>query len=159
MSFATLRDKIKAELEAVSGIGVVHNRQRWTIDQDRLKALFGKVETVNGEEITRINGWTITRAATPEQRVTGGESTRQYLFIIRGYFSMTDHDTAADASEQIFQELIEAICARFRAKPDLDDLADSCEPPQVAAVDYRLFAGILCHYCELQLEVWEQVIV
>ena len=148
--FGTIRDEIRTILLTVSGIGQVHTRERWTSRTEKLKELFSS----GG----KINGWTITRNATPESRLPG-EATRQYQFVIRGYFSLDDQDTAASSSEQILQNLVESICDAFRPNPTLNGKAVTSGPMQVGAVEPRIFAGVLVHYVELQLLVLEQIAV
>lgn len=161
MPFSTIRDQIKTILAGVAGIGVVHNRRRWTIDFDQMKSLYGKSETVNGQSLVRINGWTIHRVATPEGRDTVGETVRQYQFLIEGYYSFDDRDDAdpdaVSPSQILLDTLIEAICDAFRPAPTLNDTAFTFEPIQVETVEERMFAGILCHYARLRLAAVEAV--
>jgi hypothetical protein len=156
MSLATIRAQIKTIFAAVSGIGVVHDYVRWTAERAKMQELF-KLEGTD-----KLHGWVITRSKTPETIYSqGGRTTRTHLFIIRGFYSVSD----ADESELIFQDLVEAICTAFRADDTLGGTAFSCTPTddapagvagiQVEAVDYRMFAGVLCHYAELHLYAQE----
>lgn len=147
MLFSTIRDQIKTILSGVTGIGVVHNRRRWTRELTALKTLFGKND--------KINGWTIHRFATPEGRDTIGETVRQYQFLIEGYYSFNDDGSEAAASQILLDTLIEGICDAFRPRPTLNDTAFTFEPVQVETVEERMFAGILCHYVRLRITAVE----
>jgi hypothetical protein len=149
-NFSQIRDEIKTILSSVTGIGVVHTRERYVKERAEFKKLF-----ISGD---KINGWTITRSQTTETRMPG-EATRSYQFTIRGYFSFHDDDTAASSSEQIFQELVEAICDTFRTNPTLNGKAVTSGPMQVVGLEPRMFAEVLVHYVELSLEVLEQIAV
>lgn len=144
MSLSDIRDQIKTILAGVDGIGVIHDYERWAADWgkflDRYKDAAGK-----------INGWTITRTKTPENSDTASHVTRIHHFTIRGVYGLKDED----ASELTFQDLIESICAAFRAKYRLNDTAANTEPVQVEVVENRMFGTVLCHYCELTVTAEE----
>lgn len=144
-NFAAIRDAIHDILAGVSGIGQVHNRLRWSIDTTKFKAMFSAAG--------KINGWTITRTATPESRDTVGENQRHYQFTIEGYYSFEDSDTPAQSSEQILQALVESICDAFRPNPTINDLGFTFEPVQVVMIEPRKFATFLVHYVKLSVEV------
>jgi len=145
--FAAINTEIATILSLVSGVGVVHPRERWTNDKTKLVKLY----SVSG----KINGWQVTRKTTQETRLPG-ESTRTYAFLIRGYYSFEDKDIASAASETIIQELAEAICTAFRSNPTLNGSCETSGPMQVSVVEPVLFSGYLCHKIELNLTALEQ---
>jgi hypothetical protein len=137
---------VKTILAAVSGIGVVHDYERYAVEASALKALF-----VTGG---RLHGWTITRERTPSVYRTNVQTERRHRFIIRGYYALDD----SAASEKTFQDLVEAVEAAFRTNDTLNGTAEVAGPLQVERVGPVLFAGVLCHYVELSLEAQELVI-
>jgi len=148
MGLADIREQIKAILSGVEGIGVVHDYERWASEWGKFLDLF-RVEDDDGEK--RINGWTITRRKTPAKTESSTHDSRVHTFRIMGIYGLKDRD----ASEIVFQDLIEDICAAFRAKYQLNNTADNTEPVQVDLVENRKFGTVLCHYCELTLAVEE----
>jgi len=68
MPLAEIRTQIKTILEGVSGIGIVHEYERWAADWKGFLDLF---KDANGW----INGWSITRRAIPAR---GGIERRLY---------------------------------------------------------------------------------
>ena len=141
MALKDIREQIKAILAGVSGIGVVHDYQRWAAHWDKFLNLFR-----DGDG--KINGWMITRVKTPEECSTTSHHTRTYHFKIYGFYVVND----AEASELVFQDdLIEGICDAFRSKYQLNSTCDDNGPIQVLLVENRTFGGTLCHYCELGL--------
>ena len=150
MSLTTIREQVKTILSGVSGIGVVHDYERWNSDWTKFLDLF-RIE--GDDEKKRINGWSITRRKTPAKTASTTHDSRTHTFLIKGFYGLKD----ADASEIVFQQLIEDICAAFRAKYKLNDTADNTEPVQVDLVENRKYGIVLCHYCELTLiaEEWE----
>ena len=152
MILADIREQTKTILSGVSGIGVVHDYDRLAVDVATLKKFFQDSEG-------RINGWTIAREATPERWLTNIDYERVFEMTIRGYYGLQD----AAASEIVFQDLIEAICDKFRGNDTLNGTCETICPEfgnmvgksglQVAVVEPRMFGSILCHYVELRLGV------
>ncbi len=157
MSLADIREQIKVILSGVSGIGVVHDYERRTNDWGKFLDLY-RVEGTG-----KINGWTISRKATPKRLFAKGGSvaTRTHHIRIRGIYGLKDDD----ASELIFQDLIEAIVPAFAAHDSLNSTCFTCSPTdnasegvdgiQVDLVENRIFGNVLCHYAELSLFVQE----
>ena len=145
MSLSGIRDAIKTILEGVSGIGEVHDYERYHTDAAKLRAL----HVTSG----RLHSWTITRTRTQAEYRTNVQTERRHTFVLRGYYALDD----VNASEKTFQTLVESIEAAFRSN---DTLSGSCElagPLQVERVEPVLFAGVLCHFAELSL--WAQELV
>jgi hypothetical protein len=150
MSLATQRTAIKTILEGVSGIGLVHEYERWANDWKKFLELY---KTAN----KKINGWTITRKRTAERWSTGAEYERVNEFLIRGIFGLKDEDE----TELTFQSLIEDICDAFRSNHTLNGTCETTDPDfgslanqsgiQVELVEPRMIGSVLCHYCELAL--------
>ena len=149
MSYSTIRDEIKAQLESVTGIGTVHDYRRWAVREDTLAVLFKPAAQA------MLHAWQITRLKTPEEYSSTNKASRRiYTFEIEGIMSHKD----ADATERTFQDMVEAICAKFRPLYDLNDKAERIvEPIQVEDVGLVYFGDGLCHIATLTLEVQEQV--
>src|SRR3990172_1080001 len=114
MSLANIRTQIKTILDGVSGIGIVHDYDRYVNDWNKLLSLFKPTTQA------KINGWVITRTATPAQWSAIARRHRVHSFLIRGFYS---HDDAS-ASEITFQALIESI---YEAFEDNETLTGTCE--------------------------------
>ncbi|MFQ5915383.1 MAG: hypothetical protein ACE5JS_19615 [Nitrospinota bacterium] len=143
MSWSAIRSQLKAVVETVPGIGVVHDYQRWEIEADNFQTLF-----VSGG---RINVWMITRDASREEEFAQQQNYRRHQARIIGLYALDD----SDATEKTFSDLLESICDTLRQKGDLNGAAESSGPPQVKRDDHARFAGTLCHYGEITLEARE----
>ncbi len=151
MSEANIRAQIKTILESVSGIGVVHNYERYTNDWNTLLSLFKPTAQ------SVINACMISRTSTAERIITLGQVDRAHAFLIRILYS---HDDAS-ASEITFQALLEAIQTAFRTKLDLNGTCDNTSPEfgemagvsglQISKVEVRMFGSVFCHYPELKI--------
>jgi len=144
MSEAAIRAQIKSILSGVSGIGEVHDYQRWAATWEKFLDLFK-----TGSD--KINGWIITRTATPATVESTTHESRIHQYKIRGIYGLKDEDE----TEVTFQALIEAVAAAFRAKRTLNGAAEDSGPVNVAVVENRAFGGVLCHFCELDLPAEE----
>lgn len=145
MSEANIRAQIKTNLEAVSGIGVVHNYERYS----RSWAQFLNLMTSSGT----VNGWMIHREANANARQVGGRIERWHTYRIFGVYALDD----ANASEVTFQALLELIYAAFIDDPRLTGTAAGTEPIQIESIDADEFGGRLYHTAELVLEVMERI--
>lgn len=147
MSLSAIRGEIVKLLKGVTGIGIVHDYERWTADWKRYLALFAP----KGQEV--INGWTVTRTSSDEEPHAENQHYRFHRMVIRGYYSHKDDA----ASERTFQDLVERVCDSLRVNRSLNGVAEHAEPPQVTVVEPRAFGDVLCHYAEIHLTVEEDV--
>lgn len=144
-----IRDKIKAIIVAVPNSGSVQAYERYTQQQSKLAEFYK--DATSG----RILGWNINRYATREAYIDIGRWVLDHDWKIRGFMSLDD----ADATQETFDTLIEAIRDVFRADPSLGDLVFSTvieeknhqAGVQVEEVAPVLFAGVLCHSARLAL--------
>ncbi len=143
MSWSSIRSQLKTILEGVAGIGIVHDYQRWEIEADGFRTLF-----VSGG---RINVWMITRDASREGELAQNQHYRRHQVRIIGLYALDD----SDATEKTFSDLLESVCDTLRQSNDIGGNAESSGPPQVIRDDHARFAGTLCHYGEVTLEVRE----
>ena|SRR5690348_3813393 len=137
-------------LAAVNGVGAnVHTYERWAADEARFKELF-----VDGGKVL---GWTITREKSKSVDYINTTSLDAHEIVIRGWMSLSD----AEGTERTFQQLIEAIRDAFQNNRRLVvagvSKATDSDRIEVRIVEPRMFAGILCHYCELVLRAKEFV--
>lgn len=151
MSLANIITNMAGILAEVTGIGgKVHAYERWAADAAAFKTLF--------VDSGKVCGWTLTREATVAKDYVGA-SLDEHTLVIRGYYSLDDSAN----TEKAFQDLLEAIRAKFQANRRLGYgtptvyAAHSSDRMNARAVDHRMFAGILVHYAELVLVARELV--
>lgn len=154
MALKDIREQIKVILCGVSGIGVVHDYMRFSNNWGKFISLFKDADG-------KINGWMFTRKKTPKSLQTKGDSNRTHHFVLYGFYALQDDQE----SEIVFQDLIEAIDAKFASYDTLNGTCFCCSPTQdaqdkadgiqVDVVEVRMFGDVLCHYAELSLYVQE----
>lgn len=149
-SLDAIRAAIKARLEAVPGIGRVHDYERFAKEQAGFLALYK--DPSDG----RIRGLWFDRASTREVDLDIATVRRIHNWRLVVYLSLDD----ADATAKALQTLIEAITAAFRTGRTLGGtvldvrdmtLDDAPSGIQVDAVESVLLAGVLCHRATLRL--------
>lgn len=157
MSLTAIRAAIKAKLLTVTGIGQVHDYERYAKTNNELAALYAS----GG----RLLGWHFYREATAEEDLNNGEVRRLFQWKLRGFMSLDDDD----ASGILFDNLVELIATAFRTDPTLGgvclankNLDHEFGPSgiQVDSITPVMFANVLCHRAELSLitETTEAVI-
>ena len=155
MSLATVRTKIADLIGAVTGIGKVHEYERYTHDWKQYQKLFTKNDKVNVWQIERP---TFTRYVHATTGPTSGVERVIHDFIIRGFYGLSDEL----ASEKTFQDLVESVCQKFRGYPDLDSTAEmikmSFSNPITGAIRKEYLGAVLCHMVEINISIQEKVI-
>lgn len=151
------RAAIVAALASVPNIGVVHDRERYAKDNAKFAQHY-LFTPAGGQQ--QLRGWWVRRAETEERSDTygSGTTTNVHTWQVRGYLAFND----ADATELLFDELVEAFRAVVRDDPTLGGVCD--QPPeeetdgvQVLDAGPVMFAGALCHSALLQLKTWSDL--
>ncbi len=170
-SYRQIGEAIAAEVAAIPEAGRVHAYQRWAADLGRYLDLF-RWEAPDGQD--QIRGWVLTRERAREELgsirsqlpggfLPAGLNRRVHTFLLFGIMGVED----GAGSELTFQDLIEAVCDRFRDEgalrlrgaggapkvPSLERLA----PPQVDAIELRTFGSVLCHTAEIRIQAIERI--
>lgn len=158
MSLSTIVSTCKTQMQAVSGMGKVYTYERWAPEWKDFLSLFKT--TAN-----KINGWSISRAATVQRQETLGEKERAHILVFRGVYGLDDSAN----TESTFQTQIEAMVDKFNEDSN-ENLGGAClttHPDwgpmnglvglQVDKVENRIFGRVLCHYGECRLCATETV--
>ena len=151
MSEALIRAQIKSTLEAVSGIGAVH-------DYRRFKRSIADLLSVMTDADGKINGWTIHRRSTPQAVATLGRMTwdRVHTYEIMGIYGMDDEG----ASEIDFQALCDAVLAAFDGSDNLGGTCRHADPINLddcGEWDVSDLGGDVYHAAQFTLTVYERV--
>lgn len=149
-NYLIILGQITGMIAAVPNVENVHARQRHVADWKALLALF----KVGAGTTSTFQGWMVSRSAVSEEWLTNLEVLRLHTFKIRGVLGVND---AAD-SEGAFNALIEGVADALRTDYDLAGNAELHQPIQWQVIDYRIFAGVLCHYTEGSLVVQERLL-
>lgn len=151
-NLAAIRAQIKARLQAVPSIGVVHDYERFATTKEAMVDLY---ETTIGT-VKQIRGWWFDRRTTAERDIDLGHVRRLHQWQIVGYLALAD----ASATGKTLQDLVEAIADEFRDQRTLGgtvidtrdmSLDDAPAGIQVDSIEPVMFAGVLCHRATLRL--------
>lgn len=145
MSESNIRTQIVTILSGVTGIGVVHNYERYS----RSLAEFFAIMSKSGV----VNGWMIHRVSTESRRDTLPHIDRYHTFKISGIYELDD----VAASGTTFQALIEDIFTAFKSNHTLNGSALDSEPVNIDLVDTEEFGQRLFHTAELTIIARERV--
>jgi hypothetical protein len=150
MSLSDIREQIKVILAGVSGIGVVHDYERFNKNWDQFLKLF-----LDSDQ--RINGCMFTREKCPKNMIALGEYEKAHIFVFRFFMGLKDDE----GTGVIFDDHIEDVEAAFRNKETLNDTCQTINPQwgpmngaegiQLDVSENRMFGNVLCHYAEMRL--------
>jgi len=153
MSLEAIRNQLKTDIEAVSGIGKVHNYNRYIKDWKSYQREFTKNDKVNTWEIVRTDFNRSVHASSGSQ---SGEERINHTFTIRGFYGLSDDLE----SEKTFQDLVESVCTALRNDPTLSGEAECIyytpERPVTGRIYHDFLGEVLCHICEITVMIRER---
>ena len=152
MSFATIRAEVKTILEAVSGIGRVHDFIRHTTFWNELGKEHTEKQIVNDWEITRI---AIVQNLAAVQTQIAAEPTFDDIHTVQitGRMGLQDNSE----SEKTFQSLVDGVITALRKNPDLNQTVVKSIQPINTTIDHDNFNGILVHQAIITFDAQERV--
>lgn len=144
MSDTTLRTSLKNLLLSVTGIGVVNDYERLGSDAV-LAAAFTDIGT------GLLFGWAITRDGIPKIERVSTKVKATHSYVLKGYYEVND----STASEKLMQAVVDAVVQKFIDAPIAN--TEGHPLPTVPDFEPSTFAGALCHYAEIRIELAEIV--
>lgn len=156
---AAIRSAIVAAVAGVPEIGQVHAYERYIRGDARFAQLYE--HTLPGGA-GQLRGWWVRRVATRESSPSlGPDALNVHTWHLRGYMALNDEQ----ASELVFDELIEDVRAVVRADPTFGGVAeqgplndgDNTDGAQVIDAGPVMFCGVLCHSALLEIRTWSYV--
>lgn len=144
MSDSTLRTQLKNILSGITGVGKVHDYERFSADTAKFLSFFK--DATSG----KIFGWEITREGVKHERITQ-KIKATHSFVVKGYYGLKDDA----ATEKTFNAVVSLIGQAFIDTKIPGSQGHSL--PQVSNIGARSFGGVLCHYAEIRLDVSEIV--
>ena len=157
MSEAIVRARIKAVLEAVSGIGTVHDYRRWFINDEGLHTLYTTSSV--------LNAWIISLINYTQEYLDYGEDAGQKRLVLRTYtyrieciYALKD----SSATEKTVAAIAEDVGEALDGNDDLHDETNyynKTPPCQLDVFEHILFMGKLCHHVQFSLKVAETVVI
>ena len=153
MSLEAIRNQLKTDIEAVSGIGKVHSYNRYIKDWKSYTREFTKNDKVNNWEIVRTD---FTRAVHASAGSEAGVEYVIHTFTIRGFYGLSDNLE----SEITFQDLVESVCTALRNDPTLSGEAECIyytpDRPVTGRIYHDYLGEVLCHIGEIIVMIRER---
>lgn len=143
----TIRTAIVTVMRFVPEIGVVQDRERYAKDMTTLKAMYQAPGL-------GLRGWFVRRQQVVETDRIQPRSVEYIRWRIQGVMAFDD----ANASELVFDNLIEQLRDTFRANDTLGGTVAQCALADGKDAGLQLddagpvsFAGVVCHGARLSL--------
>lgn len=153
MSLDAVRSALVAMIAAVPEVGRVHAWQRYSREENEFQQLY---VWAGAQSVDHVRGWCVRNVNGEERTLGVGRVLMKDSWEVRGYLSLNDEL----ASELIFDGLIEAIRAAYRADPTLGGACaaemwgDGPDGVQKADSAPVIFCGVLCHSAVLTVDTW-----
>ena len=147
MSMSTIRAQVVTIVEAVTGIGTVHDYKRHITNWDK----YIKESVKSG----KINIWEVTIEGY-EKGVMGSDATERttYPFLIIGRYAVDD----SLESEKTFQSLATLVGEAFRDKPKLQNVAEVVKYPITCDFSDEMYGNVLCHRADIKVNIRERIV-
>lgn len=139
---------IVALMESVPGIGVVHPEEPYARTQSAFQAAY--MADVDGSGAQQLRGWYVHRVTTRETSPSVGRWVNVHTWRLQGFMAL-----ATPGSGLEWDALVEAVREAFRQDLTLGGISqplDRTQGVQVVANTPVMFAGVLCHSAQLQLQ-------
>ena len=135
MSYTTILANIKTQLEAVTGIGKVHDYMRFSADLEK-----------HGDRLFKQNNifhtWFITRDSFRSEAEVYYQVERWHTFSLWGFYQVDD----GRSSEKTFQALADTVCNKFDEDSNIVFDANSDQPTPAVLEEFQVaveFMGVL----------------
>lgn len=147
--YTDLRAAIVTVLDGVSGIGEVHNRERFVVNPSEYLDMFKA--SIGG--VTQIRAWLVLRErADVVPDTVFGETRRRHLFVLTGLQGFQD---SADTYGTL-QGLCDSVMAAFDDQTTLGVsgvVVRAVGPCTLRTFDAVQFGSVLCHRAEIELPI------
>lgn len=147
MSLRAIIDQTAVMASAVPNSGKVYKHLVWSTDDADIASLFQ-------DNNQRINTIMITRESAASIDRGPNDNRDQHTIVLKWYRSATRANDASTATEDTFQDDVEAMRTAFKNNRKLTDgngtrHAIFCDPMIARLVGFVMFKGALCNYAEL----------
>ena len=157
LDLAPVRAAIKATLEGVEGMGVVHDHEPFAGNASAMATMY-RTDAQSGN---RLYGWFVSLRSMPEFYLDIGRWIADPVWRLVAYMSLDE----ADGTEKKLAAQLDLVRNAFR---DADDLGlgdgytlivpenGNKRGVQLEEMDHVMFAGVLCHRlrCSLTTRIY-----
>lgn len=147
MSLATIRTKIATYIKSATSLtNTVYEYKRYASDLAKYADLF--------KENDIIHTWDIQRVGFSRQHNAGhgGVVIINHVFNLRGFYRLNDKL----GSEKTFNDIVDLVCEQFEDNPQLEGEAQVVGQPIEGSINEEMFAHVLCHKAEIELNIQQR---
>lgn len=141
-----IRAKIVEMLRAIPDIGIVHERERYFSDLDKIRAAYTWQPTTAGSP-KQVRGWFLRRVKMNPEHLGNFKYDIENTWEITGYVGWNEELN----SEIILDGLIEEIFQTFKKPMPLNLLGLTAFGIELVDSSTVNFTGVVCHRATLQL--------
>lgn len=141
-------DRVVAQMQAITNIGVVHDRMRLALRGKKAYELF--TAEIGGERALRAWLVHLGRLET-KQADSGSRQQWDRTLLIEGFLEFDD-DGSETSTIALAESVIRALWVDAQATR-LNSTILLAHPPAIEASEPRYFAGVVCSYVRLAMPV------
>lgn len=141
-----IRSKIVEMLREIPDIGIVHERERYFSDLDKIRSAFTWQPTTAGSP-KQVRGWFLRRVKMNPEHLGNFKYDLENTWEITGYVGWNEELN----SEIILDGLIEEIFQTFKKPMPLNLLGLTAFGIELIDSSTVNFTGVVCHRATLQL--------
>ena len=148
MSYTIILTELKAQLDAVTGIGETYDYFRLVHDEQTIHSTF-----VNSGI---LNVWIIQRSVIPGTSQTIDRTYRNHIFDLYGYYAVDD----SNSSEKTFQQFCDVVMNKFDEIENIDLVTGVyiIQPSQLISFEHAMFCNVLCHRAIIRIATEEELV-
>jgi hypothetical protein len=159
VNYATVRDEIKAQLNAVSGIGKVYKHRRhsadWGTFLSRFKDPTGLINVCWFSRVDDTETATGTGSTDEAGEITWVQEDEYWEIEL--YHGFKDDEDDGTPSEYAFNTLVDAIETKFRFLQNLNGKARYSFPLNRTSCTFGALGDVLCHRAVWRLKLQHRI--
>ena len=141
MAYSDILSRLKTDIEAVTGIGLVYDYKRLVKDDHTKKELL--------ETGGKMHFWEISRedATDPTDYLTLVVNKDDYT--IQGWYALDD----SAGSEKVFQAVVDGVRAALNGDRLLNSLGYIVDPITASPITEEMKGNVLCHTAKMTARI------
>jgi hypothetical protein len=153
VAYESIPPILKAALEEIPNVGVIHLRNRVQLSWEKILELY-LYTTTDGEP--QYRAWNISLEEVEVNRAAFGMEEIDFAIVLQGVMSFHDEEN----TEYDFLALLELVLRKLMALPDTQFVAsimgyvrNSVSTVRAVPIDIRQFGAAWCHFTEISFHL------
>lgn len=148
-TWASVVARVKAQIETVANIGLVHDRLRLAVEEADVAAVM--YATIDGEK--RLRSWYVHLGTMPAEALESSGSMKWNRVVqVEGFLQFEDAAGSEKTALALAESVIRTLWNDLRTTK-LNGTVLAGKPPQIVDAQPRSFGGVVVSYVRLEMPV------